>query len=41
MLLVWLWLGSPRDPQGFVGLFCFADREIAAGAIAFSGGGLI
>jgi len=23
MLLVWLWLGSPKDPRGSVGLFCF------------------
>jgi hypothetical protein len=27
MLLVWHRLGSPKDPRGSVGLFCFADRK--------------
>jgi hypothetical protein len=36
MLLVRLWLGSPKDPRGSVGLFCFADRKTAVDAIAFS-----
>jgi hypothetical protein len=27
MMLVWHRLGSPKDPRGSVGLFCFGDRE--------------
>jgi hypothetical protein len=41
MLLVWLRLGSPKDPRGSVGLFCFVGRKAAADAVAFSANDLI
>jgi hypothetical protein len=41
MLLVRHRLGSPKDPKGSVGLFCFWGSKIAADAVAFSAIGLI
>jgi hypothetical protein len=41
MLLVWLWLGSPKDPRGSVGLFLFFGSKLAVNALALSRGGLI
>src|SRR5262245_23197586 len=36
MLLVWLRLGSPRDPRGSFGLFCFLERASLPTAPPFS-----
>jgi urease accessory protein len=33
-MLVWHWLGSPKDPRGSVGLFCFGDRKSARTRLA-------
>jgi hypothetical protein len=41
MLLVWHRLGSPKDPRGSIGLFCFVGQKAAADAVAFSANDLI